>query len=52
MIRFLESLTVIFIVLAVSLTDDTPALIIAGWFAVALALVAVTAYLGGFRHGK
>jgi hypothetical protein len=50
--KFLESLTIIVGVLALSLADSTPVLVSVGWIVAAIALAGATVYLGGFHRGE
>ena len=50
--KFLESLTIIIGVLALSLADSTPVLVSVGWIVAAIALAGATVYLGGFHRGE
>lgn len=50
--KFLESLTIVIGVLALSLADTTPVLVSVGWIVAAIALAGATVYLGGFHRGE
>ena len=48
--KFLESLTIIVCVLALSLADSTPVLVSVGWIVAAISLAGATDYIGGFNR--
>ena len=50
--KFLESITIIVGVLALSLADSTPILVSVAWIVAAIALACATVYLGGFSRGE
>jgi hypothetical protein len=50
--KFLESLSIIAVVLTLSLADETGWVMSLTWIAVTIALVGVTVFIGGFSRGK